>query len=233
MEETGEKQYGASSLSSGWTNGLDSETSLFPCHFQTLSFRWGRGNQGTDALLADLGSSLRVGQPRGGSCASWCAPGDPCCSGWGREGVLAATSPRVPSLPPLRPLFTILPFCSWSFSLCVRTGKQEKRACEGEFGALCPHTSSSRAHLALSPGKLSAGEEGKGRVECSQSAGSVGEGQELEERPGHSGSPPQKGSRRPHPSEVTTDTMAQESSTSLEKALESGFGHGTELCGVA
>lgn len=157
----------------------------------------------------------------------------PAAQDWGQEGVLAATSPLVPSLPLLQPLFTILPFCSWSFSLCVRTGKQEKRACEGEFGALCPHTSSSRAHLTLSPGKLSAGEEGKGRVECSQSAGSVGEGQELEERPGHSGSPPQKGSRGPHPSEVTTDTVAQESSTSLEKALESGSGNGTELCAVA
>lgn len=222
------------SLPSGWTHGLGSETSLFPCHFQTLSFRWGVGKPRGRRPPGGSGLQPASSAAQGWELSQLVRAGGPCCSGCGQEGVLPATSPLAPSLPRLRPLSAILPFCFWSFSLRVHTGKQEERTCEGEFGALCPHTSSSRAHLTISPGKLSVGEEGKGRVECSQSAGSVGgRVRNWRKGPGTQDPQPQKGSRRPHPSEVTTDTTAQESSTSLEKGLESGFGKGTELCGVA
>lgn len=60
--------------------------------------------------------------------------------------------------------------------MCVEAGEPAgEKTCEGEFGAVCPSTSSSPAHLAISPGKISVEEEGDGRIEHNQSAGSVRE----------------------------------------------------------
>lgn len=79
------------------------------------------------------------------------------------------TSPLAPSLLLLWPLLafstpphTHTSFCSWSFSVCTckRESQREETTCEGEFGAACPRASSSPAHLAISPGKLSAGAGG-------------------------------------------------------------------------
>lgn len=124
---------------------------------------------------------------------------------------------------------------------CKRESQQEETTCKGEFGAACPRASSSPAHLTISPGKLSVGEGGDGRLEHSQSAGSVGEGSGIgkglaliaagiHRKRRRSGSPPQKGTGYPRPPKVTTDAVAQESSTSFQRIWNPASK--TESCSV-
>ena len=84
------------------------------------------------------------------------------------EGVLLATFPLALSLPPLWPLSLPAPAHTPpsvpGASLSVRTQAGEEKTYEGEFGAACRRASSSPAHLAISPGKLSVGEGGDGRT---------------------------------------------------------------------
>lgn len=196
--------------------------------------------------MTDLGSSLGVGSP-GVELSRRVLFGDPAAQARARRAssprLLPSPSPSHRSGPFLPPPPLSLPGASPCVCARKRERKREKKTCEGEFGAVCPRASSSPAHFAISPGKLSVGEEGDGRIQRCQSAESVGEGSGIGKREAFVDARfiRSRGARDPRPQKGPGHSTCRGDHRCsgrrvvniLGKALESGFQNRHEPLGVA